>query len=192
MGCRAEQLGALGLGPLAVQRRAQGGRHHRVHRGVYSLAPATLLRKDGWWMAAVLACGAVLSHRDAADLRELRSSARSEVDVTVPTRGGRCLPGIDVHRSIALTRADVTVVRGIPCTTIARTILDCAALLYPRQLERMFEQAEAEQLLDFIALRAQIALRRSRRGVSPVREQMRTYALGQGQTWSEMERDFKV
>jgi len=47
---------------------------HRIHHTVYSPVPRELLKRDGLYMAAVLACGpgAVLSHRSAAALLELR------------------------------------------------------------------------------------------------------------------------
>ena len=63
-----DQLIALGLGASAVRRRVSTGRFHRIHRGVYSLVPKELLKREGLYMAAVLACGpgAVLSHRSAA------------------------------------------------------------------------------------------------------------------------------
>ena len=51
------QLLPLGIGARAVQRRADASRLFRVHRGVYALVPASLLSREGRWMAAVLASG---------------------------------------------------------------------------------------------------------------------------------------
>ena len=69
------QLAALGLARGGVARRAQAGRLHRIHRGVYAVGHP-VLTVDGRRMAAVLAAGpgAVLSHRSAAALWDLRSS----------------------------------------------------------------------------------------------------------------------
>jgi predicted transcriptional regulator of viral defense system len=119
------QLNALGLGKAAVAKRAANGRLHRVHRGVYAVGHARLTL-PGRWMAAVLACGqkAVLSHRSAAGLWGLRPDNRANTDVSLPSRSARPRPGIDVHRSVTLTPADRTVKDGIPCTTLARTLLD--------------------------------------------------------------------
>jgi predicted transcriptional regulator of viral defense system len=119
------QLNALGLGKAAVAKRAANGRLHRVHRGVYAVGHGRLTL-PGRWMAAVLACGqkAVLSHRSAAGLWSLRPDNRANTDVSLPSRSARSRPGIDVHRSVTLTPADRTVKDGIPCTTLARTLLD--------------------------------------------------------------------
>jgi predicted transcriptional regulator of viral defense system len=114
-------------------------------------------------MAAVLACGpgAVLSHRDAAHLHEIRATNRSKIDVMVPGRGRHRHGGINVHRSTTLTTADVTTIDGIPCTTLARTILDLAGVVAQRDLERALEQAEMLQKLDARALEDQLERNRT-------------------------------
>ena len=128
------QLVAIGFTASAIHKRASSGRLHRVHQAVYSLAPPELLSRDGRFMAAVLACGpgAVVSHRSAAALHELRATARSGIEVTVPRENIRVGEGVQIHRSRTLTAADVTTVKSIPCTTVARTLLDLAAVL-PRR-----------------------------------------------------------
>jgi very-short-patch-repair endonuclease len=102
-------------------------------------------------MAAVLACGpgAVLSHRSAADLHELRATDRSKIDATLAQEHARIVHGVDVHRSRTLTPVDVTHVDGIPCTTVARTLLDLAAVVPGRSTERAIEQAEVQEVLDY-------------------------------------------
>src|SRR5918992_2364864 len=63
------QLARIGLRERAVQKRAENGRLHRVHRGVYAVGRRSLELR-GRLMGAVLACGpgAVVSHRSAAHL----------------------------------------------------------------------------------------------------------------------------
>src|SRR4051794_12500155 len=91
------QLLAVGLLPSGISDRANGGRLHRIHRGVYAVGHPNL-GKEGRWMAAVLACGegAVLSHVAAAELwgmlpgRRLSAAGPGDegppsVDVTVPS-----------------------------------------------------------------------------------------------------------
>src|SRR5919199_1632870 len=83
------QLVQFGLKKSAVTNRVASGRLHRIHRGVYSVGHRVLTR-EGRWAAAVLACGrgAVLSHRSAAELWNVRRrSARSTIDVATPHRG---------------------------------------------------------------------------------------------------------
>jgi predicted transcriptional regulator of viral defense system len=154
-----EQVTDLGVTRQAVAARVGAGRLHRVHHGVYSLVPPQLLTLEGRYMAAVLACGpgAALSVRSAAQLLGLRATDRSRIEVTVPTPGGRRRPGIQVHRSRTLRAGDITVVRNIPCTTVARTIFDLADVVNRRGVERAIDQAEAEEVLDVTALREQIA-----------------------------------
>lgn len=140
----AVQLIATGLSRDAIRRRAEAGRLHRIHRGVYAVGH-TRLSNEGRWMAAVLACGegAVLSHRSAAAHWGLLRARKGPVDVTVPTAAGRSRrPGIRLHRSTSLTRQAVTIRQGIPTTTPARTIADLRRVLERRELEKAIAQAE--------------------------------------------------
>ena len=142
-----------------VARYRRDGRLHRIHQGVYALVPRELLQPLGHLMAAVLACGprAALSHQSAASLMNLMQSHRTVVDVIVPSRAGRRREGIQIHRSSTLRPEDVRRVHGIPCTTPSRTILDLAGVLQRRRLERLLDQAEAEELLDLGGLTDQLA-----------------------------------
>jgi len=85
-----DQLIARGMSTRGISDWVQSGRLHRLHRGIYAYGHDRL-RVEGRWLAAVLACGpgAVLSHRDAARLWELRQGNSALVDVTVPSRNGR-------------------------------------------------------------------------------------------------------
>jgi very-short-patch-repair endonuclease len=97
-------------------------------------------------MAAVLACGpgSALSHFTAAAHHGIRETAAIRIDVTVPGRIGRSRPGIAVHRCHGLTPGEVAEVRGIPCTTLARTVFDLAAVLRPEALEYTLHRAQLE------------------------------------------------
>jgi Transcriptional regulator, AbiEi antitoxin/Protein of unknown function (DUF559) len=186
------QLGELGLQPRAVQLRAASGRLHRIHRGVYALAPPQLLSRDGRFMAAVLACGqqAVLSHRSAAALHELRATERAAIDVTVPGRTCHKRHGIDLHRSKTLKRQDTTTVNRIPCTTVARTQFDLAEAVNRRAVERAYDQAEILELFDLRALHDQLARNNGRHGLAVVRTILAEHYPGTTATWSELEERF--
>jgi very-short-patch-repair endonuclease/predicted transcriptional regulator of viral defense system len=164
------ELKALGLGKAAAAKRAASGRLRRIHRGVYAVGHGRLTR-EGHWMAAVLACGpkAVLSHRSAAALWGLRSDNRAKTDVSVPSRSARSRPGIDVHRSMTLAPSDCTTHDGIPCTTVARTLLDLAEVLNRRGLERAIERAEVLRLFDLRAVQDVLARANGRRGAAVLR-----------------------
>jgi hypothetical protein len=160
------QLMRLGLTASGVRKRQASGRLHRVHPAVYSLVPPALLTRRGRYVAAVLACGdgAALSYRSAADLHGLRHTDRPAIEVTVTQTYGRRIRGIQVHRSRTLTPDDVTEVAGILCTTVARTLLDLAAVVGRRPLERAVEQAEVQEVLDYAALVDQLDRNRTTRG----------------------------
>ena len=122
-------------------------------------------------MAAVLACGpsAVLSHRSVAALWGVRPTNRSKIDVSLPSSAVRPKAGIDVHRSVTLTPADVTAVDCIPCTTLARTLLDLADVVNPRSVERAIEQAEVLRLFDLTAVEEVLSRAGPRRGAGVLR-----------------------
>ena len=184
-----DQLRELGLSRRAVQDRADSGRLHRIHHAVYSLVPLNLLGRNGRYMAAVLACGpnAALSYRSAAALHEIRRTARTNIDVTIPGRSPRKHAGIDVHRSTTLTPEDVTTVHGIPCTTVARTILDLAQVIKGRPLERALDQAEILGLLDLAALDDQIERNKARPAARRLQAVLDQHYIGSTPTWSELE-----
>ena len=96
-------------------------------------------------MAAVLACGldAALSHRAAAAHLGLRSSWRDFREVSAP-RSVQDVRGVIVHRP--RERAEWTLVRGIPVTTVSRTLVDLADVVTVRALRAVFEQAEILRL----------------------------------------------
>jgi predicted transcriptional regulator of viral defense system len=187
-----EQLVLLGLSPSGVRKRVARARLHRIHHAVYSLVPRQLLTREGHWMAAVLACGpeAVLSHRTAAALHSLRPSHRTNIEVTVPSRPSRKRVGIDVHRSTTLAAQDVTVVNQIPCTTVARTLLDLAEVVNRRALERAFDQAEIIELFDLRAIEDQLSRNSTRAGARLVKRVLDEHYIGSTPTQSELEEAF--
>jgi hypothetical protein len=132
----------------------------------------------------------VLSYRSAAALWELHPSARGAIDVTTRTAAGRGLAGIDAHRSRTLTPADVTVVHGIPCTTVARTLHDFADVMPRRAVERAFDQAEVLRLFDLWALTGAGGRLGRQRGQRLVRSILADHAVGKTLTRRELEERF--
>ena len=164
----ADQLLTCGLSRKAIRGRVAAGRLHPVHAGVYAVGhPA--VGDHGRWLAAVLAggSGAVLSHRSAAELWGLMPATSRIPDVSVP-RGRRPRATVSFHRPPRLDRVDLTARDGIPVTAAARTLLDLAAVLAPRQLERAFDEADRLHLLDRGRLRV-LCERRGQRGVREFR-----------------------
>ncbi len=144
------QILGLGFGDTAIAVRLRRGRLHRVHPGVYTVGHRVLGR-EGRWLAAVLATGdgALLSHRSAADLWELLPAAGGLIDVTTPMRGRRSTGTIVVHQTRRLLEdSDRARRRGIPVTTVERTIADIAAVLPAGRVERALARAEALGIVD--------------------------------------------
>lgn len=161
------QLLAVGLSVRTIERRVAAGRLYLLHRGVYAFGRERVSRR-GRWMAAVFACGegALLSHRSAAVLRGLMRPHRGPAEVT--SAAGRGRPGIAVHEA-GIFREDRSVVAGIPATSVARTLFDLAEVVDERQLERAFEEADRQRLLEMRAVEDVCARGHGRRALRPVR-----------------------
>ncbi len=128
-------------------------------------------------MAAVLAYGphAVLSHRSAAGLHGIRPDNRPNSEVILPSRSARPRPGIDVHRSLTLEPTDITTVDGIPCTSVARTLLDLADVVDRRGVERAVDQAEVLRVFDLRAVEEVLSRAAGRRGAGVLRQVLAEY-----------------
>jgi len=153
------QLTGAGLRRGAIDHRVRIGWLHRMYRGVFAVGHRPLTR-DARWMGAVLACGelAALSHVCATALWEVRPYSGTWIDVTVPIRTGReSRDRIRLHRSSTLKADDVTTHRGIPVTTIARTLLDVAATFTAPALARTVEQTEIRRRFDLKAIEGTLA-----------------------------------
>jgi len=170
------QLAELGLKRSAAARRVAAGRLHKTCHGVYAVGHLCGTA-ESVYMDAVLGCGpgAVLSHRSAANHLGLRACARARVEVTVSGRRGRYLPGIDAHCSRTLCLNDVVMVRGVPCTSVARTLLDLADVVDRRQVERAVEQSERLRIFDGRELHDVLERANGRRGAPVLRAILATY-----------------
>jgi very-short-patch-repair endonuclease len=185
------QLVMFGLSSSAVRNRVACGRLHRVHAGVYAVGHAPLTR-NGHFIAAVFACGgdSTLSHREGAALRRLRPSSRVRVDVTSPTRRGRQRAGIDAHYSSTLAPQDITLVEGIRCTSVARTLLDLAAILPRHAVERALDQAAVLEVLDAREIEDVLHRTNGHRGNATLRSILDDHARGTTLTRNNLERAF--
>jgi very-short-patch-repair endonuclease len=108
--------------------------------------------------------------------------------VTVPAVS-REIPGIRVHRTRMLDPQDFTVLHGIPVTSVARTLLDLAAILRPPDLEVVIDRAERANQFD---LNAVVDLLNRAKGKKGTRTLKRVIAAYEKSTQkSELERAFK-
>ncbi|HEY2054802.1 MAG TPA: DUF559 domain-containing protein [Solirubrobacterales bacterium] len=105
-------------------------------------------------LAATLACGpgTVVSHGTAAWLLGLRSWQPEEIDVIAPVEAGRKIAGIRRRFVPSPAGAEIWRRHGVPLTSPARTIVDCAGILDARGVGGMIEQAAVQNLLDVAAI----------------------------------------
>ncbi len=149
-----EQALQCGLTPQQIAWLLTKGRWRLVRPDVYEIAgtPAT-------WEQAVLAAvlaggdGVVASHGSAGRLRALKRVDDAGLEVVSPLGRHKRLDGVVGHRSGALFDSDLTSYRGIPTTTVARTLIDVSGRLTERQLGQAIDDALRRRILDLEDLR---------------------------------------
>ena len=183
------QLRTIGISTSAIDRRLAAGDLHPLWRGVYAVGHRAL-RPRAYLLAVVLAAGpgAVLSHRSAAALSCIRASASTKVEITVPDRR-RGPAGARVHHA-SLPPDQVTIIDGIPVTTVERTLLDLAAVLRPDALRHALEEAEIQARPDWRVLGELVDTADGRRGVRALRAILEERSVGSRITKSHLERAF--
>jgi len=186
-----DDLLELGLSASAVRSRVASGRLHRVHRGVFAVGPARLNRR-GQLMAAVLACGrdAAVGYRCSCELHEVLTRRGSIIDIVSPSRSGRRLAGVRVHSGATLAPDDVVLIDDIPCTSLARTLLDVAEDGPRRDVERALDRAEQGRILDMRAIDDVLARANGRRGAKLLRAVLAEHRVGSTLTRNELEEAF--
>src|SRR3954452_8608054 len=182
------QLVELGLGLKAIEHRLSVRRLHPVHRGVYAVGQRRLPRESRW-MAAVLALGpgTVLSHRAGAAHWEI--APWNGVPEVTTARKAPSRDGIGVHRT-CLPPDEITAHRGIPITTVPRTLFDLAAQVPERLLERAINEAEVRRLWDELSLDSLLKRYPRHPGNRVVRAALRKRRAGATVTRSELEERF--
>jgi very-short-patch-repair endonuclease len=184
------QLQALGLGRDAVRRRVQSKRLLPLYPGVYAVGHDALT-PDARRLAAVLACGpgALLSHRAAGAAQHLLSSS-PQFDVTV-LHARRKREGIAIHRSRLIHPDDRSSVRGIPVTSVARTLVDLADVLSEERLAKAVHEAEVQRVFDLRAVEAVVDRLPGRKGRHKLSWVLAAYCPEPHFLRSEAERRFK-
>jgi hypothetical protein len=135
-----QQLTDLKVSNTTIKGLLDAGTLRRVGYRVY----AVLGSPKSWEqsvMAEVLAAGegAVASHSPAARLWDYCYLPEDAFDVTILASPGEGVRRRNVHRTKILPAADVSEVRGIPCTSFERTLCDCTAGLSPFQVGRVLD-----------------------------------------------------
>jgi hypothetical protein len=134
------QLDGAGVSRNEIAHRLGTGALIGEHRGVYRVghrAPSV----DATYMAAVLACGdgALLCGAAAGYLHRLLKGSPPGAEVLTLTE--RHVKGVITHRARADGGNNGSRVRGIPVTTVPRTLVDLAGVLSAEALARVCHEA---------------------------------------------------
>ncbi len=160
----------------------------RRYRGVYSLVAGPLAR-DAEFLAVVLAGGdgAALNRLAAAELWQVWRY-RAPLSIVVPSR--RTIPGVAVHRCANLDARDVTVHRGIPVTTVERTLVDLTETLIAEELTNVIHEAAFRRRFSIRATREAMARANGRRMLARLDEAIELWLAGSAGLKSRLERAF--
>ena len=192
---RAQAL-ADGLTEAHITYRLRAGKWVADARGVYRHAavPATALSR---LLAACLTYDALASHRSAAALFGVDGYKLGRVEIVVPSGRGLSVDGVTVHESTQMGLVRRTERRGVPCTGLPRTVLDLAAVVPRKRLDRTIDavlrdrQLRPSDLYGVLALHA----RRGRNGCGALRGSLDA-RLGDDPVplseWSRMVQDLLV
>jgi very-short-patch-repair endonuclease len=182
-----EQLLAAGLTQNMVKYAIRSGRLHPRFRGVYAVGH-TALSRQGWWTAALLACGpgSALAFGSAATAWGFHHREILPVEVIVPGARGRKQRNVNVHR-MPLGAQDTVILDGLRVTTPARTIVDLAAKTTPRQLRHIVERAQDLRRFHPDVIRSRAA---GRRGCKELRDLLAMLEPDKDKARSHLERLF--
>jgi hypothetical protein len=152
-----QQALVLGATTDTAQHQVARGRWTAIRRGVYVVgaAPATWEQRA---MAACLAGGTdvLVSARSGARLWGLVERS-GKVQILVAGDRRVRLAGVQVHRSVLLPDVDRDIVRGIPVTSLARTLVDASSGQDPEVVGRWIDQALRDHGLDIVEIECCLA-----------------------------------
>jgi predicted transcriptional regulator of viral defense system len=180
-----------GMTPRQLDHAVHTGRLIGVYRTVFRAAGAPVTWRQQV-LALVLAAGSggAASHRAAAALWRLPGFAEEPVEVARQWKRHRTtgrLPGL--HESTFLPPHHLTVIDGIPVTTVERTLFDLAAVLRWKGLQRAVANAINKGLTTIAKLEVLFTetARRGRKGSAAMRKLLSDVGADFVPTASELE-----
>jgi hypothetical protein len=175
------QARSAGLTARQVELRRLTGEWLHVHHGVYRLASAPRTY-DQRLLAGVLAAGdgSAVSHRAAIARWGLHGFGARLVEVSRPAALRRPVDSAIVHRMPDLNSSHVEIVRGIPTTMPARTLVDAGMVMPAAFVARCMEAWLADRVVTIAALQRAIAdhAGKGRKGVGVLRRVLEERVLG--------------
>ena len=167
---RAQAL-ADGMTRRQVDYRLATQRWVREARGVYrhtAVSPTPLSRL----LAACMAHDGLASHRSAAAVHGIDGYRLGPVELTVPRGRLPSIAGVVLHQSSQMSLAKPVERQGVPCTGLARTMLDLASVVTRKQLIAAIDAVLRDRRLRPSGLHGVLALhlRRGRNGCAALRD----------------------
>jgi hypothetical protein len=136
------QAASIGLSHEAVASRLRNGVLTEPVPGVLTVAGAPVTWRQRLMIPTLIRPGGVVaSHRAAAALHGFDGFPEEIVEITVEARRHPQMDGVVMHRDGAWDPRDHTVVDGIPCTNIARTLCDLGAVVPQNRVEGALDDA---------------------------------------------------
>jgi len=184
-------LDLLGIDDRERRRLLLAGELVREWHGAYRVVGAPTSWK-GELLGACWAGGtrALASVRSAAAMRELPGGEQGLQEVLCPRWRRARHETLIVHESKRIDDIDMTVVDGIPVTSVERTLLDLGAECSSLIVERAVEAALRRELTTFDALHATVARlgRQGRNGAGVLRRILDEYEADRRLTDSDREK----
>ena len=129
------------------------GRIEPVRRSVYRVAGSPRTWEQGLMAACLARRGAVVSGRAAAALWELDGFRAGRTEISVPGTKHVTMDGVIVHASTVHGPVHASFLRGIPVTSVARTLCDLTNWCSAGTVGRAVDEALRRELVDLVQLR---------------------------------------
>jgi hypothetical protein len=167
-----KELLSSGITPEQIRVRLRRGTLLPVYPGVYRVGHASP-SLEARSLAAVRSCGdwAMLCGLAAAHLWRLTKGSAPPPEVLA--RSKRRVDGVTTHRARRGDTRDATICRGIPVTTVQRTLVDLAAVVPDDVLARACHEAEVIHRTTPEQVEAVLARRPSSAGAGALRRILR-------------------
>jgi very-short-patch-repair endonuclease len=181
----------LNMSSATIANWVRAGRLHPLYRGVFAYGHRALSR-EGNWIAAVLAAGdgAALGGLSSALLHEITRWREREIEVIVPKQR-RAQAGFRLRTCRNLDPRDLTVVKGIAVTTVARTLVDLTEVMEADELAFAIHEAVYRNRFDLDATVAAMKRANGRRRIKVLEGALRIHLSGSSGSRSRLERRFR-
>ncbi len=134
------QATEYGLSPSAIRWRVEEKLWTRVRNGLYQVNGVTGDLQGLMRGAVTILPDAAISHESAAELQGIPLIPRGRAVVTVHARTTHGYPGVTVHRSLDLAPDHVVSIDGLRTTSMARTLVDLAAVCKKGMVGRAMDE----------------------------------------------------